>query len=47
MADSSSFDTEHAHKFFSSHCFNYAWELMEESERKPEETEQMIQRALA
>ena len=47
MADSSSFDTEHAHKFFSSHSFNYAWELIEKTERKPEENEQMIQRALA
>ena len=43
MPDSSSFDTKHAHKFFSSYCFNYAWELMEKSERDTEENEQMIQ----
>ena len=47
MPDSSSFDTKHAHKFFSSYCFNHAWELMEKSERDTEENEQMIQRALA
>ena len=47
MADSSSFDTEDAHKVFSAHCFNHAWELMGKSERNTEENEQIIQCALA
>ena len=47
MENSSRFDTEHAHQFFSAHCFNAAWELINQPERTPAENEQMIQRALA
>jgi len=47
MADSSSIDNERAHKFFSAHCFNSAWELIDKPERTPEENEQMIQRTMA
>ena len=47
MADSSSFDTERAHKFFSVSCFNSAWEIIDKPKRTPEETEQMIQRTIA
>jgi Flp pilus assembly protein TadD len=47
MTDQPQLDTGHAHKFFSAHCFNSAWELIDKPERTPEETEQMIQRTLA
>ena len=41
------FDPAPAHKFFSAHCFNSTWELIDQPERTPEENEQMIQRAQA
>lgn len=41
------FDTAKAHRHFSAHCFNAAWELIDQPERPPEENEQMILRALA
>ena len=41
------FDPAKAHNFFSAHCFNIAWELIDKPERTPEETEQMIQRTMA
>ena len=41
------FDPVKAHNFFSAHCFNIAWELIDKPERTPEETEQMIQRTMA
>ena len=41
------FDPAIAHQFFSVHCFNSAWELIDKPERTPEETQQMIQRTIA
>ena len=41
------FDPSQAHRYFAAHCFNAAWELIDKSDRTPEETEQMIQLALA
>ena len=41
------FDTAKAHQFFSTHCFNSAWELIDKPERTSEENEQMIQRTMA
>ena len=41
------FDSAKAHQFFSAHCFNSAWELIDKPERTPEENEQMIQRTMA
>jgi tetratricopeptide (TPR) repeat protein len=43
----SEIDSIAAHRHFSAHCFNAAWELIDQPERSPEENEQMIQRALA
>ncbi len=43
MAKKPDFDTVAAHKYFSAHCFNAAWGLMDKKERTPEETEQMIE----
>jgi|TARA_B100001079_G_scaffold31539_1_gene23825 hypothetical protein len=35
------------HKHFSTHCFNEAWKLMENNDRTPEETEEMVHFAMA
>jgi hypothetical protein len=40
-------DLAAAHKFFSTNCFNAAWELIDKKGRTPEDDEQMIQRCLA
>lgn len=47
MAAQPEFDVEDAHKFFSAHCFNMAWELIEKSGRTVDEDEQMIRLAQA
>lgn len=47
MADKPSFDLNAAHRYFSAHCFNQAWELIEKPNRTPSEDEQMIQIILA
>lgn len=36
------FDIQSTHRYFSAHCFNSAWELMDKSSRTKEEDEQMI-----
>ncbi|MBC8325613.1 MAG: hypothetical protein H8E27_08310 [Verrucomicrobia subdivision 3 bacterium] len=40
------FDPTPAHKFFSAHCFNRAWEFIDQPKRTPAENEQMIQRTM-
>jgi len=47
MAKKTDFDHQAAHKYFSTHCFNSAWDLIDKSERTPEEDEQMIRLSLA
>ena len=47
MADTPDFDTEQAHRYFSTHCFNMAWQLIEKPDRTPEDDEQMIRLAQA
>ena len=42
MADQPALDIEAAHKYFSTSCFNSAWELIEKPDRTPEDDEQMI-----
>jgi hypothetical protein len=42
MADEPNFDLSVAHQHFSSDCFNKAWDLIEKSDRTPEEDEEMI-----
>jgi hypothetical protein len=37
------FDVQAAHSYFSAHCFNSAWDLIDKSDRSPEEDERMIQ----
>jgi hypothetical protein len=47
MAKKSDFDLTAAHKFFSTHCFNKAWDLIDQPSRTPEEDEEMIRLSLA
>ena len=37
------FDVSAAHRYFSAHCFNGAWDLIDKADRTPEEEEHMIQ----
>lgn len=36
------FDQAAAHKYYSVHCFNKAWDLIDKEKRTPEEDEQMV-----
>lgn len=36
------FDTQEAHAYFSTACFNQAWDLIDQPERSPEENERMV-----
>jgi hypothetical protein len=36
------FDLTTAHKYFAAHCFNSAWDLIDKTDRTPEEDETMI-----
>lgn len=47
MAGKNDFDHKAAHKYFSAHCFNRAWDLIDKSDRTPEEDEEMIRLNLA
>jgi len=42
MAMAPEFDVTAAHKYFSSHCFNRAWDLIEKTDRTPEEERLMV-----
>ena len=46
MAKKPDFDLTAAHKFFSTHCFNKAWDLIDQPSRTPEEDEEMIRLSL-
>jgi len=46
MAEETKFDQTAAHKYFSVNCFNHAWDLIDKSERTPEEDEEMIRLSL-
>lgn len=47
MAEKPEFDQQAAHKYFSVNCFNKAWELIDRTDRTPEEDEEMIRLSLA
>jgi len=47
MAQDPEFDLEKAHRYFSAHCFNSAWALIDKTDRTPEEAEAMIQLGMA
>lgn len=42
MSNEPTFDLQAAHKYFSAHCFNSAWGLIDKEERTPEEDQLMI-----
>ena len=35
MTSAPSFDVEAAHRYYSVHCFNAAWDLLDKEERTP------------
>ena len=41
------FDLLAAHKYFAANCFNATWDLLDKSDRTPEEDEQMIRLSMA
>lgn len=47
MAKSPDFDTNSAHRYFSAHCFNSAWDLIDKNDRTTEDNERMINLAQA
>jgi hypothetical protein len=47
MADQAQFDLAAAHRHFSAHCFNAAWELMDQPKRTPAQDEEMLRLSLA
>jgi hypothetical protein len=47
MSQPAPFDIEAAHRYFAAECFNRAWDLINKTERTPEEDEQMIRLSLA
>lgn len=47
MSPKPDFDRQAAHKFFSTHCFNKAWDLIDKVKRTPEEDQDMIRLSLA
>ena len=47
MANEPDFDLAAAHKYFSSACFNHAWDLIDKANRTPAEDHEMIALCLA
>jgi hypothetical protein len=47
MADEPTFELKAAHEYFSTECFNRAWDLIEQEERTEEEDERMLHTSLA
>jgi hypothetical protein len=47
MSERPDLDLTAAHRYFSAGCFNLAWDLINKSERTPEENEQMLRLSLA
>ena len=47
MSNEPGFDVVAAHKYFSTFCFNSAWDLMDKSERTAAEDEEMLRLSLA
>jgi len=42
MSQDPEFDVDKAHRYFAADCFNKAWELIEKTDRTPEEDERML-----
>ncbi len=41
------FDVDASHRYFSAECFNRAWDLIDKSDRTPQEDEEMIRLSMA
>lgn len=46
MPDTPEFDIQAAHRYFSTTCFNQAWELIDRPGRTPDEDEEMLRLSL-
>lgn len=47
MSDEPTFDIQAAHRYFSTECFNRAWDLIEQEDRTPEEEDEMLNLSIA
>ena len=47
MSDEPTFDIEAAHRYFSTECFNRAWDLIDQEERTPAEEDEMLNLSIA
>lgn len=47
MSDEPTFDIQAAHRYFSTECFNRAWDLIDQEVRTPEEEDKMLNLGLA
>lgn len=47
MSDTPKIDTQQAHRYFSVHCFNSAWKLIDKPNRSEEDQTQMVLRAMS
>ena len=47
MSDEPTFDIQAAHRYFSTECFNRAWDLIEKEDRTAEEEDEMLNLSLA
>ena len=47
MPNTPDFDLQAAHSYFSAHCFNQAWDLIEKQDRSPEEDQDMLRLSFA
>lgn len=46
MSDEPPFELAAAHRYFSAQCFNSAWDLIDKTDRTPEEDLEMLHRAI-
>lgn len=47
MSDEPTFDVQAAHRYFSTECFNRAWDLIEQEDRTPEDEDEMLNLSIA
>ncbi len=47
MSEDPTFDIETAHRYFSTECFNRAWDLIDQEERTPAEEDEMLNLSIA
>lgn len=47
MSEEPTFDIEAAHRYFSTECFNRAWDLIDQETRTPEDEDEMLNLSLA